>query len=115
MNLADGLTRVEPNSIAVSGTDVYVAGSQWDGNLMHNANGSEYRNPTAKYWKNGSPVNLTDGSKWAEAKSIAVSGNDVYVAGFEGGVAKYWKNGNPVILGDVSKYSEAYSIFLAKK
>jgi len=60
-------------------------------------------------------VNLTDGSKWAEAESIAVSGDDVYVAGFEDGVAKYWKNGSPVNLGDVSKYSEAYSIFLVKR
>ena len=60
-------------------------------------------------------MNLTDGSKWAEARSIGLSGNDVYVAGFEDGVAKYWKNGNPVILGDVSKNSDAYSIFLVKK
>ena len=111
VNLTDGLTRVEPNSIAVSGIDVYVAGTQWDG--LSTGNGD--RNPIAKYWKNGTAVKLTDGSRWAEAKSIAVSGNDVYVAGFEGGVAKYWKNGNPVILGDVSKYSEAYCIFLAKK
>ena len=65
-------------------------------------------------------MNLTDGSKQAEAKSIAVSGNDVYVAGYEDKgyydfVAKYWKNGTPVILGDVSKYSEASSIFLVNK
>ena len=111
VNLTDGLTGAEANSIAVSGIDVYVAGTQWDG--ISTGNGDRYS--IAKYWKNGNPVNLTDGSKWAEAKSIAVSGNDVYVAGFEDGVAKYWKNGNPVILGDVSKYSEAYSIFLAKK
>ena len=121
VNLTDGSTEVDANSIAASGNDVYVAGTQWDGNIITNAYGYIYRNPIAKYWKNGKPVNLTDGSKWAEAKSIAVSGNDVYVAGFEenvaGGnyVAKYWKNGNPVILGDVSKYSKAFSIFLAPK
>lgn len=123
VNLTNGSTGAEVNSIAVSGTDVYVAGTQWDGNLSHNPPGYfNYLNPIAKYWKNGKPVNLTDGSKWAEAKSIAVLGNDVYVAGFEENtantqvfVAKYWKNGTPVILGDVSKYSEAWSIFLAKK
>jgi len=59
-------------------------------------------------------VNLTDGSKWVEARSIVVSGNDVYVAGFEDAVAKFWKDGTAVILGDVSKNSEAYSIFLVK-
>jgi len=117
VNLTDGSTGAEANSIAVSGSDVYVAGTQWDGNAINYSDGYTVyrRNPIAKYWKNGMPVNLTDGSKWAEAKSIVVSGTDVYVAGFEGGVAKYWKNGNPVILGDVSKKSEAYSIFLVKK
>ena len=117
VNLTDGSTGATANSITVSGTDVYVAGTQWDGNLIQYSNGYTvyHRNPIAKYWKNGQPVNLTDGSKWAEAKSIVVSGTDVYVAGFEGGVAKYWKNGSPVILGEVSKKSEAYSIFLVKK
>ena len=115
VNLTDGSTAAEANSIAVSGTDVYVAGTQWDGNSIQYNNGINYtRNPIAKYWKNGIPVNLTDGSKWAEARSIVISGNDVYVAGFEDAVAKYWKNGNPVILGDASKNSEAYSIFLVK-
>lgn len=115
VNLTDGSTNVEVNSIALSGTDVYVGGTQWEGNLTRDASGVEYHTPIAKYWKNGKPVKLTDGSKWAEAKSIAISGNDVYVAGFENGIAKYWKNGSPVILGDVSKYSEASSIFLVKK
>ena len=117
VNLTDGSTGADANSIAVSGTDVYVAGTQWDGNAINYSDGYTVyqRNPIAKYWKNGIPVNLTDGSKWAEAKSIVVSGNDVYVAGFEGSVAKYWKNGIPVILGNVSMNSEAYSIFLVKK
>lgn len=117
VNLTDGSTAAEATSIAVSGADVYVAGTQWDGNSIQYSNGYAVydRHPIAKYWKNGNPVNLTDGSKWAEARSIGLSGNDVYVAGFEDGVAKYWKNGNPVILGDVSKNSDAYSIFLVKK
>jgi hypothetical protein len=108
-------------SIFVSGGDVYVAGTQKDGEPFQTYNGTRYRT-VAKYWKNGTPVNLTDGTRDAYATSIAVSGNDVYVAGYEENtagtqdyVAKYWKNGSPMILGDVSKESGANCIFLAKK
>ena len=58
----------------------------------------------AKYWKDTTAVNLTDGSTESEARSITVVGNDVYVSGYETNasglvlIAKYWKNGTGVAL-----------------
>ena len=110
LNLTDGSTDATATSIAVSGNDVYVAGSQYNGMSING-----YRKSIAKYWKNGSPVNLTDGSKDAEATSIAIAGNDVYVAGTQAGIATYWKNGSPVNLTDGSTIASANSIFLVIK
>jgi FKBP-type peptidyl-prolyl cis-trans isomerase len=76
-------------------------------------NGEAYavgaRNKQAAYWKNGQTKVLTTEESLATA--VAVSGNDVYVAGVVGdnaknfypgygnpGVGKYWKNGQPIEL-----------------
>jgi len=119
--LTDGTTDVSVNAMAISGNDVYIAGTQSDGKLV---NGS--RASVAKYWKNGVAIILSDGSNSAEANSIAISGNDVYVAGFEyegpplhngfpASVAKYWKNGEPVRLSDGTSDAGANSIFLVTR
>jgi uncharacterized protein (TIGR03437 family) len=84
------------NTLFVDHGDTYVAAAQYLGNstIMK-----------ATYWKNGSPVDVTDGihtgPAWAEA--VVVSNGDVYVAGIEeilnsaGGVQnlapRLWKNG----------------------
>ena len=63
------------HSIVVAGSDVYVAGCDY------NAAGFL----VAKYWKNGQAVTLTNGANDAQATSIAVAGSDVYVAGNDTG------------------------------
>jgi hypothetical protein len=74
MELTDGSTNAEAVGIAVSGADVYVAGSQY------NATSLRFN---ARLWKNGVEVPLNDGSNWSRANDVAVSGSDVYVAGNE--------------------------------
>jgi hypothetical protein len=102
------------SSIFVSGNDVYVAG------------GSRYVGNNAMYWKNGIPVNISDKLTYTAlgktcfptTTSIAVSGNDVYIAGYQttstGQVAAiYWKNGTPVFLTDSLHGAAANSIFVS--
>jgi len=111
--LTDGTEDAYAESIAVSGTDVYVAGTEWNGKSYQiQGNAYIYRKSIAKYWKNGQAINLTDGTEDAVAKSIAISGTDVYVAGTVNGYATYWKNGVAVKLSNVE--SDANSIFLVK-
>ena len=71
---------------------MYIAGTE--------STGTNYY--AAVYWKNGNRVTLTDSSNAAAANAIAISGNDVYVVGYDDIIAKYWKNGNPVVLAPVS-------------
>ncbi len=62
---------------APTGVDVYVAGWESNGTVQ-----------VAKVWKNGAAQALSDGTHGALATAIAVSGDDVYVAGgVDGGVA----------------------------
>jgi hypothetical protein len=94
------------SDIVISGSDVYVVVHQ----LLF-CNGGN----VAKYWKNGRVILLTASYTCGEARAIAVSGSDVYVAGGEYNsngkwVAKYWKNGNPLPLTDGSKWSETRGI-----
>jgi len=90
------------NSIVVSGSDVYAAGTEGsaDGDV-------------AKYWLNGVAVPLSAhgvGNEACTAISIFVDGNDVYAAGVCQGVGQYWKNGVSVALTDAANYGEAWSI-----
>jgi len=88
-------------------TDVYVAG--WE-----NSSPDSSAVSLAKYWKNGNAVVLSE--KPSRASFIAVSGNDVYVAGQVAGsnhdIAVYWKNGVEIDLTDGSNEAGANSIFV---
>ena len=72
----------------------------------------------AKVWKNGIGISLTGGTSDAIARSVYVSGNDVYVAGDEkngagNSVAKLWKNGIAENLTDGSRTASAFSVFVS--
>ena len=85
----------------VRSPDIYIAG------VGQNKDGRA----VASYWKNDSIVNLSNIQSYAYA--IAVSGEDVYVAGQESGVATYWKNGLKVPLTSQSINSSAFSIYIS--
>ena len=93
----DGTYNAYAKSVYVSGTDVYVTG-QGSG---------------ARMWKNGVPVNLTNGY---DANSVLVSGTDVYVAGsYNSGIsfaASVWKNGVVTVLPHIN-FGNAYSVFVS--
>lgn len=75
--------------------DVYVAGTQV------NSAGKG----VARYWKNGTAVVLTDGSRNAIAHDIVVAADKVYVAGFQDktgsvlNIPTIWVNGEAQALG----------------
>ena len=89
------------NAIAISGSDVYVAGAS----------------KGYCYWKNGTIIRLPTPRIYnsTDINSIAVKGNDVYVVGGVyanngNSVATYWKNGIPKRLVDSTMFSYAKGI-----
>lgn len=107
------------NALAVSNGDTYVAGARYLGTSTI---------LKATYWKNGTPIDITDGihSGNALATAIAVSGGAVYVAGTEeirdpgtGGIInkapRLWKNGVSIPLNTPgnSLFNSVSSILVA--
>jgi len=100
-------------AITTSGSDVYIVGSSM---LNGGIN-------TAVYWKNNVVTRLSDGSTDpelkinAEGNAIAVSGNDVYIAGIisPNGApnAVYWKNGVLNNLANAASFSSSEALGIA--
>lgn len=62
--------------------------------VLSNCNYDEERsNDIAAVWKNGIRQTLSTSNRSSHANSIIVSGNDVYIAGFDDDIATIWKNG----------------------
>jgi len=111
VKLGDSSSNSFAYSIAVNGTDIYVAGNNTiNGNTVY------------LYWKNGVATILTTPSNVSvyqstSAHGIAVSGNDVYVmcySAVQNGYEKagYWKNGTLVLLPSTASWATAQSIFI---
>ena len=97
------------SSVYVVRNDVYIAG-----NVIGDGNSSEsFR---AVLWKNGVEQNLSADRGFSSARSVFVSGNDVYVAGQDltGEIyhARLWKNGIVQELTQSANYTEASSVFV---
>jgi hypothetical protein len=101
---------VELRSVFVSGSDVYVAGTEYNATSTATV---------ARLWKNGVLQALPQEATFSEACSIFVSAGDVYVAGYEWvfsndnlvNNARLWKNGAVQTL-EQTGYSSAASVYV---
>jgi hypothetical protein len=112
-SLSDGSNTSIGNSIFLSGTDVYVTGSEVVKNTSPTVN-------LVKLWKNSVASSLSLGqsngysSNSAKGNSVFVSGQDVYVAGEDQDSAVLWKNGQRQRLDQDGNFSSsANSVYVS--
>ncbi|ASU34142.1 hypothetical protein [Mucilaginibacter xinganensis] len=102
--LGDSTVYANPQSIYVSGADVYVAGMSISKDAKNEAT----------LWKNGVAAALSTNT--SNAASVFVAGTDVYVAGitYNGtiAVATIWKNGIATVLIDGAQTAYANAVFV---
>ena len=138
----DGTQATVAFGITVIGTDVYVAGNEYDadgnstavywknGSINH-IEGNAYAfsmtnsgsdiyildnsDTNLSYWKNGTVTQVTANSVNINAheSAIAVTGADVYIAGAANNLATYWKNGKAINI--YTKQSAANAIVVLPK
>lgn len=108
LNHTNANTVIFPYDVFVSGSDVYVSGSEYSSatNLVK-----------AVVWKNGIISSLADVSANAqnEARKIFVSDNNVYAVGSEAqpngnNIVVLWKNGVPTSITDGTKDGSVYAL-----
>ncbi len=94
------------NTVSLSARDVYVAGAKKNATVF-----------VAGYWKNGSFTSLGGGTYTSYGQSVYISGNDVYVGGYENNasgktVAKSWKNGMETSYSNGSYSASIKSVYV---
>jgi len=106
LSMPSGMTSAQAQGIAVSGRDVYVAGSA-----------SNSTSQVAVLWVNGAATILPSGMTISGTCTIAVSGGNVYVTGFEentaaNSTAVLWVNGVATTLAPPNgmAYAAAFDI-----
>ena len=81
-----GVTGTSVKDFVVKSGAIYIAG--YENNATNKT--------VAKYWKNNTTTNLSDGMTYEESvTSMVVVGNDAYMSGYRAsffGTAQYWKN-----------------------
>ena len=101
--LTNGSNDAYANSIFVSGSKVYIAGTD--------ASTDSYGFPV--YWQNNTEVKLPIKSSAGSANSVYVLGNDIYVAGIDSSKAVYWKNGTETFLDNTDSGSSASAVLVS--
>lgn len=115
-NLPDEQEEQEAQEEWPTGQNVFVAGFE----------NNQDEKPVARLWKNGKMVNLTGIGKdvrssgdvvYSEARSVFVSGNDVYAVGRDvanNSNAVLWKNGEMEKLTNGNNSARAYSVYVSQ-
>ena len=97
----------EATAIAISSSNVYVAGIDTNKEVIDDA----------VYWRNGKRFVLPKSHRDARASAIEINGSDFYIVGNDGTWedrdAIYWLNGKRFALPQVNIYSVAYAIAIS--